>query len=42
SQDPLEKNNLAEKERRIFNELAVSLQKHLQEGGRVPWQKAAP
>ena len=42
SEDPQEKNNLAEKERRIFNELAVSLQKHLQEGGRVPWQKPAP
>ncbi len=42
SEDPQEKNNLADKERRIFNELAVSLQKNLQEGGRVPWQKPGP
>lgn len=42
SQDPQEKHDLADKERRIFNEMAVVLQKHLQEGGRVPWQKQAP
>lgn len=42
SQDPYEQHNLADKERRIFNEMAVTLQKHLQAGGAVPWQKPPP
>ena len=42
AKDPKEENNLASKERRIFNELAVILQKNLQAGGSVPWQKPLP
>jgi len=42
SEDPYETNDLASKERRIFNEMSVSLQKHLQDGGAVPWQKPLP
>jgi arylsulfatase A-like enzyme len=42
SSDPKEEHNVAEKERRIFSELAILLQKHLQAGGTVPWQKALP
>jgi len=37
--DPLEKENLAQKNRRIFNELSAELRKRLQRGGAVPWQK---
>lgn len=39
SKDPQEKNNLAEKNRRIFNELSAALRKQLQKYGAVPWQK---
>ncbi len=39
SEDPYEQNDLSSKERRIFNEMSLIFQKHLQEGGKVPWQK---
>jgi len=38
--DPLEENNLAGKNRAIFNQLSAELRKRLQRGGQVPWQKA--
>ena len=37
--DPLEANNLIEAEPEIFRALARALRGHLQEGGRIPWQK---
>jgi arylsulfatase A-like enzyme len=39
--DPQEKNNLAGRNRRVFNELAAALRIHVQRGGVVPWQKSA-
>lgn len=42
SADPKEEFNVASKERRIFNEMAIILQKNLQIGGAVPWQKPLP
>jgi arylsulfatase A-like enzyme len=42
SADPKEEHDLASKERRIFNEMAIILQKNLQAGGAVPWQKPLP
>ncbi len=38
-EDPLEENNLAQKNRAIFNQLSAELRKRLQLGGQVPWQK---
>lgn len=38
STDPLEQNNLAEKNREKFNELAKALRVQIQRGGAVPWQ----
>ena len=38
--DPLEENNLAQKNRLVFNQLSAELRKRLQQGGQVPWQKA--
>lgn len=37
--DPQEQNNLAAKNRSVFNELATALRPHIQHGGAVPWQK---
>lgn len=37
--DPQETTNLATKAPKVFNELATKLQKHIQRGGSVPWQK---
>ena len=37
--DPLEENNLAHKNRAVFNQLSAELRKRLQIGGQVPWQK---
>lgn len=39
AEDPQEKNNLIEKEPEKFKELNALLMKHLQEGGKVPWQR---
>ena len=36
--DPLEANNLIEKEVEKYNELNKIMMKHLQEAGQVPWQ----
>ena len=38
--DPLEDNNLAQKNRAVFNQLSAELRKRLQLGGQVPWQKS--
>lgn len=38
--DPLEENNLAQKNRAVFNQLSAELRKRLQLGGQVPWQKS--
>jgi len=37
--DPREQNDLAGKNRQVFNELAATLRHHIQRGGVVPWQK---
>ena len=37
--DPQEKNNLATKAPKVFNELSASLRLHIQRGGVTPWQK---
>ncbi|MEM6805770.1 MAG: N-acetylgalactosamine 6-sulfate sulfatase, partial [Bacteroidota bacterium] len=37
--DPLEENNLIEKEPKKYKELNALLMKHLQKGGQVPWQR---
>ena len=39
AEDPLEQNNLAQKNRKIFNELSAALRKQLQLYGAVPWQR---
>jgi arylsulfatase A-like enzyme len=36
--DPYERNDLAKKNPKMFNELAVALRRHIQRGGAVPWQ----
>jgi arylsulfatase A-like enzyme len=36
--DPLEENNLAGTNRKVFGELSAELRKRLQKGGAVPWQ----
>ena len=36
--DPLEKENVAAKERTVFNELSAALRKQIQRGGVIPWQ----
>lgn len=38
-QDPLETNDLAKKERKVFENLAAAMRAHIQRGGSVPWQK---
>lgn len=37
--DPQEKNNLASKAPKVFNELSTLLRNHIQRGGSIPWQK---
>ncbi|QEG38456.1 sulfatase family protein [Roseimaritima ulvae] len=37
--DPLEQNDLSGKQRKRFNELSARLRLHVQNGGKVPWQK---
>ena len=37
--DPMEKNNLVDKEPEIFTKLNKLLMKQIQTGGRIPWQK---
>jgi len=37
--DPLEKNDLAKKERKVFREMSAALMRQLQRYGEVPWQK---
>lgn len=37
-QDPGEKSDLAKKEKAVFEELSLALQKQIQRGGSVPWQ----
>ena len=39
--DPLEKNNLARKNRKQFRRLAAKLRVQIQRGGAVPWQRPA-
>lgn len=41
-QDPKEENNLAGKNRKIFNELTAAQRLQLQKYGTVPWQKPSP
>ena len=36
--DPAESNDLATKERTVFNELSAAMRKEIQRGGSVPWQ----
>lgn len=40
--DPFEKTNLADKERRIVDELVVALREQIQRGGAKAWQKPQP
>jgi len=37
--DPTESNDLKQKNKKKFNELAAALRAHVQRGGQVPWQK---
>lgn len=39
--DSKEMNDLAAKEKKVIAELAAALRKHIQQGGRVPWQPPA-
>ena len=39
--DPQEQNNLAQKNRKMFNELTAAQRRQLQKYGTVPWQKPA-
>jgi arylsulfatase A-like enzyme len=36
--DPYERNDLAKKNPKVFNEMAAELRRHIQRGGAVPWQ----
>ena len=36
--DPMEEQNLAQMNVRIFREMSIELRKHIQRGGLVPWQ----
>ena len=36
--DPLEQNDQASKQRKVFNELSAALRQQIQRGGAVPWQ----
>ena len=37
--DPQEKNNLAAKNKKVYQELATALRAHIQRGGATPWQR---
>ncbi len=37
--DPMETNNLATKQPKVFREMVRQMQRHIQRGGRVSWQK---
>ena len=37
--DPKEANDVASKEKKVFNDLSAALRLHTQEGGQVPWQR---
>ena len=39
AEDPLETNDLARKNRKVFNELSAALRREIQRYGTVPWQK---
>lgn len=39
--DPKEQHNLAQKNRKVFNQLSAALRKEIQRYGSVPWQKPA-
>jgi len=39
AEDPLETNNLAGRNRKVFNELSAALRREIQRYGTVPWQK---
>jgi arylsulfatase A-like enzyme len=39
--DPQERNNLAQQNKKVFNEMATALRAHIQRGGATPWQKPA-
>ena len=39
AEDQLEKNNMANKAPKIYNELKAALRKHYQRAGQVPWQR---
>jgi arylsulfatase A-like enzyme len=39
SADPKEANNVAAREKKVFNELSAALRLHVQQGGQVPWQR---
>ena len=36
--DPMERNNVAKDQKPIFNELSAALRRHIQIGGKTPWQ----
>lgn len=38
-QDPMETTDVSKKNRKVFNEMTQALRRHIQQGGRVPWQK---
>ena len=38
--DPMEKTDLAAKEKKVFGTLSATLRRHIQRGGAVPWQAA--
>jgi arylsulfatase A-like enzyme len=40
--DPSERTNLADMEKKIFNELSAALRQHIQRGGLTTWQKPEP
>lgn len=40
--DPSEKNDLAQKEKKVVAELSAILRRHIQRGGEVPWQDISP
>ena len=37
--DPAESNDLAAKQPKVFREMVARLQRHVQRGGQIPWQK---
>ena len=41
AEDPREETDLSRKEAKRFRSMTLSLRKHLQAAGRVPWQKPA-